>query len=62
MEKVAQIRTAWVRKGKPRCAHEDYDKEYYLGADTGDYACKTCGITWPRGGPKPPPEPGDEGE
>lgn len=60
MNKVGQIRQAWERDGKPRCTHESFDKEYYLGSDTGDYACKTCGITWPRGHDKPPPEPREE--
>jgi hypothetical protein len=60
VSKAERIRDEWVRKGRPRCAHEHYDKEYYLGSDTGDYACTTSGITWPRGSDKPPPEPRDD--
>ncbi len=28
--------------GKP-CAHPELDKEYYLGSQTGDLVCTTCG-------------------
>jgi hypothetical protein len=62
IEKVAKIREAWAQKGKPRCTHESYDKEYHLGSDTGDYACMNCGISWPRSADKPPPEPRDAAE
>lgn len=43
MEKAAQLRKLWKAKGNPPCNHPDLDKEYYLGADTGDYVCTTCG-------------------
>jgi len=26
-----------------KCSHPELDKEYYLGSDTGDYVCTTCG-------------------
>ena len=29
--------------GDKPCSHPEYDKEYYLGANTGDYVCTTCG-------------------
>jgi len=30
-------------QGNEDCEHPDYDKEYYLGAQTGDYVCTSCG-------------------
>ena len=33
--------------GKP-CDHPDFDKEYYLGAESGDYVCTTCGEVFSR--------------
>ncbi len=32
-------------EGKP-CEHPAIAKEYYLGAQTGDYRCTTCGETF----------------
>jgi hypothetical protein len=58
--KVQKIREGWIADGKPYCAHENYDKEYFFGAQSEDYACLNCGITWPRNDPVPPPEPSDE--
>ena len=29
--------------GNKPCKHPKLEKEYYLGADTGDYVCTTCG-------------------
>jgi hypothetical protein len=48
-----ELRRAWEDKGNPPCAHVRISKEYYLGADTGDYACVKCGATgvgrdWPK--------------
>jgi len=43
MEKAARLRRLWKAKGNPPCTHSHLDKEYYLGADTGDYVCTTCG-------------------
>ena len=40
---VAALRRAWERKGNPPCQHPELDREYYLGANTGDYVCTTCG-------------------
>ncbi len=28
------------------CKHINAEKEYYLGAQTGDYACRQCGETF----------------
>lgn len=40
-EKYAkQLRIEW--KGK-QCIHPSIEKEYYLGSQTGDYVCSTCG-------------------
>jgi hypothetical protein len=30
--------------GKSNCAHAKLFKEYYLGAQTGDYVCADCGV------------------
>jgi hypothetical protein len=46
MDKVAEIRRAWELAGKPACKHERGEKEYELGAQTGDIACLDCGQTW----------------
>ena len=37
---VAQLQEEW---GEKPCNHAHVEKEYYLGADTGDYVCITCG-------------------
>ena len=36
MDAAARLNKAWVTKGNPPCDHPNVDKEYYLGADTGD--------------------------
>jgi transposase-like protein len=40
LEKAKKLEKAW---GKQPCDHPDIEKEYYLGSDTGDYVCTTCG-------------------
>lgn len=55
MTEVAKIRARWKRDGEPYCEHERTDKEYSLGADTGDWACLDCGLTWPRNQETPEP-------
>ena len=42
-EEASQLRDIWARKGNPPCDHPELDKEYYLGAQSGDYVCTTCG-------------------
>jgi len=42
-EKLVVLRRAWAAKGNPPCDHPIVDREYYLGGDTGDYACTVCG-------------------
>lgn len=49
MSKAEQLRRAWAEKGNPPCEHPQLDREYYLGADTGDYVCTTCGTVFPDG-------------
>ncbi|MNJ83824.1 hypothetical protein D3C87_12500 [compost metagenome] len=40
-EKTArELRESWSDKD---CVHPGYDKEYDLGADTGDFVCIQCG-------------------
>jgi len=60
MNKANRIEAAWIEAGEPECTHERYSKEYYLGADTGDYRCLTCGAAWSRDRDKPPPTPNPE--
>lgn len=48
MDKVAAIRMKWEESGGGECSHPQTDKEYYLGAQTGDDACLVCGETWLR--------------
>lgn len=43
MDKAIELRKAW---GNKLCSHPNFDKEYYLGADTGDYVCTTCGCSF----------------
>ena len=43
--KAHELRLAW---GNKPCSHPDLDKEYDLGADTGDLVCTTCGLTQSR--------------
>lgn len=40
MDKAIQLRKQW---GDRPCNHPVLDKEYHLGAATGDYVCTTCG-------------------
>lgn len=35
-----KLRKAW---GEDPCDHPNLEKEYYLGSDTMDYVCTTCG-------------------
>ncbi len=43
--------------GNKPCDHPYLDKEYELGAATGDYVCTTCGATgWGPDWNKKPPE------
>ena len=53
--KAAQLRQAWKAKGNPLCDHPPVEKEYELGADTGDEVCTRCGATAPRGTLRVPP-------
>lgn len=46
MNQVARIRRQWEQAGRPACAHKELDREYYLGSNTGDYVCVTCGETF----------------
>lgn len=55
MSEVARIAAAWERAGRPYCDHSRKEREYDLGADTGDWACLGCGVTWARGSEPPPP-------
>ena len=53
--KVPGIEAAWRAAGEPYCEHTRKDKEYDLGADTGDWVCLDCGEAWWRGSETPPP-------
>lgn len=41
-DEAAQLRKNW---GDKPCSHPTTEKEYYLGASTGDRVCTTCGFT-----------------
>ena len=43
MDEAQELRKQWIANGNPTCPHLHLDKEYYLGADTGDYVCTACG-------------------
>lgn len=43
MNDVHSLRQAWKKKGDLPCNHPSTDKEYDLGADTGDTVCTVCG-------------------
>jgi hypothetical protein len=50
MDKAAQLNREW---GNKPCSHPNLEKEYHLGADTGDYVCSTCGESgWGRDWPE----------
>jgi hypothetical protein len=54
MDEASRLRNAWEEKGNPPCAHDELEKEYYLGAATGDYICTRCGQSfWDGKLPKP---------
>ena len=55
MGKTPGIQERWKKAGEPYCDHSHRDKEYALGADTGDYLCLDCGISWSRNQPVPEP-------
>jgi hypothetical protein len=37
------LQEAWKKKGNPPCKHPVVDREYSLGAHTGEMVCTTCG-------------------
>lgn len=40
LEEAQELRIRW---GDKPCNHPSITKEYYLGTNTGDYVCTTCG-------------------
>ncbi|MEV0569674.1 hypothetical protein [Dactylosporangium sp. NPDC050588] len=42
-DRASELRARHRAAGSPPCAHADLAKEYYLGAQTGDYICTACG-------------------
>lgn len=44
-KKAKKIRAAW---GDNPCEHPQFEKEYFLGSDTGDYICTQCGKVFSR--------------
>ena len=49
VEKAERIRRQWEAKGNLPCNHPAVEREHYLGADTGDDVCTTCGRAAMRG-------------
>lgn len=43
MDKAQALKKSW---GDKPCGHPEIDREYCLGAQTGDYVCTTCGETF----------------
>jgi hypothetical protein len=43
-DKALELRRRW---GDKSCDHPEFEKEYYLGAQTGDYVCTVCGKVFP---------------
>jgi hypothetical protein len=39
-DEAARLRTEW---GDKPCDHNRVEREYYLGVQTGDWICATCG-------------------
>jgi hypothetical protein len=48
MAEAARLQEAWAAKGNPPCDHPQLVKEYYLGTQTGDKVCTTCGEDFSR--------------
>jgi len=44
-DRAEELQEKWLKRGSPQCSHEHIEKEYYLGSDTGDYVCTTCGAS-----------------
>lgn len=42
MDEAERLRETW---GNKPCDHPNITKEYYLGAQTGDYVCTKCGLS-----------------
>lgn len=40
LEEATVLRKNW---GNKPCEHPSFEKEYHLGASTGDYICTKCG-------------------
>lgn len=45
---ATKLQRDWAAKGSPPCEHPRMVRERYLGADTGDKVCTTCGYSTPR--------------
>ena len=46
MEEAQEPRDKWKKKGNPSCKHENVEKEYFSGTDTGDKVCAQGGKTF----------------
>jgi hypothetical protein len=45
VRKALELREEW---GDKPCDHPEFENEYDLGAQTGDYVCTQCGRTFTR--------------
>jgi hypothetical protein len=43
MNDAGFLRQSWKKKGDPPCDHPSTEREYHLGAHTGDTVCTVCG-------------------
>jgi hypothetical protein len=45
-EYAEKVRAKWKAAGCPPCDHNRVERDTYLGGDTGDRACRDCGVEW----------------
>lgn len=51
VDEAVQLRKQWKAQGSPPCDHPYLEKEQYLGANTTDKVCTTCGAGFNNGRP-----------
>lgn len=56
MSETSAAMRAWEEEGRPLCKHPHMEREYAVGAHTGDDVCTTCGA-YRYGGSSPKPKP-----
>ena len=41
-----RIRERWIAAGRPECDPHQLEREYLMGANSGDKRCRNCGATF----------------